>query len=63
MVGTPIPALAALVMGMSRFWCSLKGFLLQLLLACLGPVRGNPKKIYQSVLSCLSFPTVIHLGV
>lgn len=32
MVGTPIPALAALVMGISEFWCLLKGFLLQLLL-------------------------------
>lgn len=40
MVDTPIP-----VMRLSKFWCLLKGVLVQLPLVCLGPVRGNPEKV------------------
>lgn len=61
-VGTPVPAWAALVIGMSKFWCSLKGFCCS---CCLFVwVQGGRTQRKFSSQSCpMSCPTVIHLGV
>lgn len=47
-VRTPVPALVALVMGMSKFWCLLKGFLLHLLVLWVQGGRAQGKFSNQS---------------
>lgn len=58
---TPIPAAAAVVMGMSTFWCLLKRVLLQLLPVCLFEGEAKENLAVSPVLSFILHSSTPHI--